>query len=137
MGISQMNKVQQVNDLHSKAMEMANSAFMARVQGELEKVRQLSKTALEYERQAAMLLLNDYETEPTRSVLFRSAASLALNGENYREAERMIAFGLSGQPPVEILEELRELLYQLPRPSRPLSFNSPRVSYEERMATVG
>ncbi|OQW88576.1 MAG: hypothetical protein BWK78_08225 [Thiotrichaceae bacterium IS1] len=131
-----MNKVQQVNELHSKAMEMANLAFIARVQGEPDKVRQFSKTAFDYERQAALLLLTDYEIEPTRSVLFRSAATLALNGENYREAERMIAFGLSGQPPVAILEELRELLYQLPLPPRSQSFKLSPVSYEP-MATVG
>ncbi len=131
-----MNKVQQVNELHSKAMDMANLAFIARVQGEQEQVRQLSKMAFEYERQAALLLLTDYDIEPTRSVLFRSAATLALNGENYREAERMIAFGLSGQPPVAILEELRELLYQLPLPPRSQSFKLSPVSYEP-MATVG
>ncbi|MEN8217479.1 MAG: hypothetical protein ABFS56_14145 [Pseudomonadota bacterium] len=104
-----MKKSDKVNELHSKAMEIAQSAFIARIKGELEKVKQLSYQAFQYEREAAMLLLNDYDIEPTRSVLFRSAASLALNFEDCREAERMIAFGLSGNPPPEILEELREL----------------------------
>ncbi|TGO03014.1 hypothetical protein PN36_14470 [Candidatus Thiomargarita nelsonii] len=104
-----MKKSDKVNELHSKAMEIAQSAFIARIKGELEKVSPLSYQAFQYEREAAMLLLNDYDIEPTRSVLFRSAASLALNFEDCREAERMIAFGLSGNPPPEILEELREL----------------------------
>jgi hypothetical protein len=69
------------------------------MQGELENVKQFSYHAFEYERKAAMLLLNDYDVEPTRSVLFRSAASLALNFGDYREAERMIALGLLGNPP--------------------------------------
>jgi len=75
--------------------------------------------------EAAMLLLNDYEIEPTRSVLFRSAACLALDFDDYREAERMIAFGLSGNPPLEILEELRELLIShIPiRPTKPVSIS--------------
>ncbi|RKZ92613.1 MAG: hypothetical protein DRR19_03745 [Candidatus Parabeggiatoa sp. nov. 1] len=103
------DKVNEVNELHSKAMEIAQSAFVARIQGELDKVKQLSLKAYEYEREAAMRLLNDYDIEPTRSVLFRSAASLALNFEDYREAEKMIALGLLGNPPAEILEELTEL----------------------------
>jgi len=72
----------------------------------------------EYEKSAAMLLVNDYEKEPTRSVLFRSAACLLLNlpfpNETYfRQAERMVAHGLSGNPPEEIAEELREAWQEL------------------------
>jgi len=42
-------------------------------------------------------------------VLSYSKVRLALDFENYREAERMIALGLLGNPPQKILEELREL----------------------------
>jgi len=120
-----MKKSDQINELHSKAMEIAQTAFVARIQGELEKLKQLSSQAFIYERQAAMLLLNDYDIEPTRSVLFRSAASLALNCENYREAEKMIALGLLGNPPPEILEELRTLfISNIPiQPTKPISLN--------------
>ena len=121
-----MTKSDQVNELHSKSMEIAQSAFVARIKGELEKVKEFSKKAFQYEREAAMLLLNDYDIEPTRSVLFRSAASLALNFENYREAERMIAFGLSGNPPQDILEELRELFISdilSKYPAKPISIS--------------
>jgi hypothetical protein len=104
-----MKKSQKVNELHSKAMDIAERAFIAQRKGQFDKVSRLSKEAFKYEREAAILLLNEYDIEPTRSVLFRSAACLALDFEDYREAERMIAFGLSGNPPPEILEELREL----------------------------
>ncbi len=65
-----------------------------------------------------MLLINSYETEPSRSVLFRSAACLLLNLpkpnlSDYREAERMIAFGLSAYPPAEIAVELREVFEEV------------------------
>ena len=50
------------------------------------------------------------EFEPTRSVLHRSAASLALECDEIREAERLIGRALSGNPPDEIAEELRDLL---------------------------
>lgn len=51
--------------------------------------------------------------EPTRSVFYRSAASLALQCEEFRETERLIATALSGNPPNEIAEELRDLLEKL------------------------
>ena len=37
-----------------------------------------------------------------------SASFLAIKAKKYREAERMAAFGLIGNPPVEIAAELRE-----------------------------
>jgi hypothetical protein len=49
----------------------------------------------------------DYE--PTRSVLFRSAATLALRCGELREAEKLASIGLSGHPPDEIADELREV----------------------------
>ena len=62
-----------------------------------------------------MLLMTDYDMEPSRSVLFRSAASLILSyptisKQEFRAAEKMVAFGLIGNPPDAILEELREVL---------------------------
>ena len=41
--------------------------------------------------------------------MFRSAASLALNAGLFREAEKMITVGLSGNPPEPIADELRNL----------------------------
>ncbi len=49
-------------------------------------------------------------TESSRSVLLRSAASLSLHAENYRQAERVAAMGLIGNPPLEIADELRDIL---------------------------
>jgi hypothetical protein len=42
-------------------------------------------------------------------VLFRSAATLALECGEFREAEHLIAMALIGEPPAEIAEERREL----------------------------
>jgi hypothetical protein len=50
-----------------------------------------------------------FEAEPTRSVLYRSAASMAYVCKKYREAEKLIGIGLAGNPPHEIAEELRDL----------------------------
>jgi len=98
-----------IRELHKKAMDLAEMAFVAKLRGNLEKADQLSQQAFEYEAQAARLTPDEPSSEPTRSVLYSSAASLALDCNEFREAERLIAAGLAGYPPEEIAEELREL----------------------------
>jgi hypothetical protein len=51
--------------------------------------------------------------EPTFSILHRSAATLALDCDNIRLAEQLIAKALSHTLPYEIAEELRDLLEQV------------------------
>jgi hypothetical protein len=51
-GEKKMKKSEQVNELHEKSMEIAQAAFVARMQGELENVKKLSYQAFEYERKA-------------------------------------------------------------------------------------
>jgi len=55
----------------------------------------------------------DLALEPTRSVLHRSAAALAWQCGEYREAERLITTALSGAPPEVIADELRDLLLRV------------------------
>jgi hypothetical protein len=98
-----------VNDLHPKAMDLAEEAFSLRRKGQDDKAKRLFLEALELERTAALLLPVGEDSEPSRSILFRSAASLAYNAEDFDAAERLIAFGLSGYPPPEIRDELKNL----------------------------
>src|SRR5438046_2947857 len=84
-----------------------------RREGKLPVAGEHLRRAFALERQAADLLVADTAQEPTRSVLHRSAASLALECGNLREAERLIATALSGNPPDEFAEELRALLEQV------------------------
>jgi hypothetical protein len=98
-----------IRKLHEEAMDLAEMAFVARLGGDLEQADRLSRRAYEDEAKAARLMSDIGSPEPTRSVLYRSAASLALDCNEYREAERLIAAGLVGDPPEEIAEELREL----------------------------
>jgi len=104
-----MNEIQ---TLHDAAMELADQAFLARLQSAPEKAVDLMRRAFEKEREAANRVSMDYSLEPTRSVLHRSAAALALQVNEARQAEKLIAAGLSGEPPEEIAEELRSLLEQ-------------------------
>lgn len=111
-------KIHPMDELHEKAMELADMAYSAERKGNTENLQQWYLEAFEYEKAAAMLLVNDYDMEPTHSVYFRSAASLIyslpeISFEQFREAERMVAFGLSGKPPVIIADELRDVLEHL------------------------
>lgn len=91
-------------------MEIAEQAFAAVRSGDLANADVLLRQAYEHERRAALALVATPEIEPTRSVLLRSAASLAIDCREYREAERLISYALSGEPPPEIADELRDLL---------------------------
>src|SRR3954454_388791 len=99
-----------VTALHRFAMELAHQASKTEDKAEAEA---LYMRALESEGAAADLLEQEYQLEPTRSILYRSAASLALRCGNYQEAERLIANGLAGNSPEEITEELRDLMNQV------------------------
>ncbi|WP_205760931.1 hypothetical protein [Luteolibacter luteus] len=102
--------MQAVNDLHLQAMDLLDEASIFRLAGDKDQSHELTVKAFKLESQAAWLLLDSRDLEPTRSVLFRSAASIALEIKLPREAERLISAALSGDPPDEIANELRDLL---------------------------
>jgi hypothetical protein len=62
--------------------------------------------------QTKSIAADQLDLEPTRSVLHHSAATLALECNELREAERLISRALSGFPPIDIAEELRNLLIE-------------------------
>lgn len=100
--------IERVNQLHDEAMEFADKAILAKRNTQLDAAQQLTRRAFELEMEAAKLLENT-DIEPSRSVLYRSAATLALECGEVREAERLIAAALLGNPPTEIANELRNL----------------------------
>ena len=95
-----------IGDNHQQAMVLAEQAFVARRQQSMDLARTLTHQAYLLEKQAAV----QSQTEPSRSVLHRSAATLALNCGEYREAERLATTALAGNPPEPIATELREVL---------------------------
>ena len=109
-----MNQVTgKMKDLHHEAMRLTNQADHLRRVGDLEGARTQLRLALDQERQAAALAAGDLTLEPTRSVLHRSAATLAFQCGDFREAEHLIAVALGGSPPETIADELRDLLEQV------------------------
>jgi hypothetical protein len=103
----------QIQTLHQQAMDLAEAAAVARLRGAIEQATQLTRQAFELETQTANLIAGVLDAEPTRSVLHRSAASLAIECGELRAAERLIATALSGSPPPEIAEELKDLFIQI------------------------
>ncbi len=96
-----------VDELHAKAKEMADLAFIAGKENHKDKTKLLYKQAFDYERKAAILAQTG-EIEFTPAELFESAADLALNAEAYQEAEQMIELGFSAES--IIIEETEKLL---------------------------
>lgn len=96
----------EITTLHETAMQFVEQGLMVRDPG---RARHFFRSAFEKERAAARLLAQAPEQEPTRSVLYRSAATLAVDCKDYTEAERLIQEGLAGRPPAEIREEFGDL----------------------------
>jgi hypothetical protein len=104
--------MRKASTFHDKAMFLAEMADKLRATNAAD-ARGLYRQAFEMERSAAFQFLRKTGVEPTRSVLFRSAASLALECDDFIEAERMICHGLAAEPPVDIRIELRHLYEQM------------------------
>jgi len=77
------------------------------------RVENLFRRALKFETSAADSLSNRFELEPSRSVLHRGAASLALRVGDVETAKRYIAAAFQGSPPIEIRRELDEIRNQV------------------------
>ena len=127
-----------VKELHTRAMELADQADLLKRQGNADDALRLYEQSLEAERKAAYSAQDHHVGEPTESVLFRSAASLAYTVKDYREAERLICMGLAGNPPAEIAEELRNLYdtVNLEKSMEQIAFAAPERERENVTITI-
>ena len=105
-----MNTIQ---ELRQKAMDLAEQADLAKLRGSTDQVQGFLRQALYLETEAAQMVMDDLTAKPTRSVLHRSAASLAMECGELQAAEKLIARALSGAPPLDIEEELKDLFMQI------------------------
>ena len=97
---------------HRKAMDLAERAMLARSRGEL--YSELAREAYGFELLAANIFA-EHNDEPDRSVLHRSAATLAVECSEFSDAVKLVYRGLSGAPP-EIEQELFDILDRVPEP---------------------
>lgn len=102
-----------INELHEHAMDLAQKAFLAKVQKDFYTFRILSSEAYELERKAAEKFnaecKDDVNCEPSRSILFKSAAFLAFHSGKYLESKKMIYETMIGDPDDVIREEMKDL----------------------------
>jgi hypothetical protein len=119
-----------VRDLHEQAMKLAQLAVLARLNQEPEQAIEFAQQASSLEAQAAFLIPEGSESEPTRSILFRSAASLAYQSKDFELAQRLIAYGLTGYPPRHVEDELKDLFEQI-NFERHLKFQAIEIADQE------
>jgi hypothetical protein len=93
---------------HHAAMEALDEAEAAARRGDQARARAATRRALLLEARAAANVPR--ELEPTRSVLHRSAASIAVELGETVEARRLAFEALRGAPPSEIEAEIFEVL---------------------------
>jgi hypothetical protein len=118
-----------VKDLHKEAMRYNDLALIAKKDNSFLANEYFLK-AFEFEKQAYILFSSQSLEEPTRSILLRSTANLAYHAGKLAEAEKFVALALSGNPPANIADELRDLFQQI-NFYRHLSLNGYQLSNNE------
>jgi hypothetical protein len=102
-----------LHGVHDEAMNIAEEAFREKELGNQSAAIALFARALDLEQQCAEYFAENQESEPSRSILYRSAASLAYNAQQYEVAENLAFRGLAGLPPTDIRDELKALLEEI------------------------
>ena len=100
-------------ELHNSAMDIFELALLNARAGNSAQSRSLFIKALEKEAAAADSVASDYDLEPTRSVLHRSAASIALRIGDVQKAKQYVEAGLAGNAPADVREEMVVLREQI------------------------
>lgn len=102
-----------MNDIkrtHRDAMNLLDEADIALRRGDLDSAQGLRRSALDSEIRAADMAAPLLELEPTRSILHRSAASIAIALGETARAKQLIYAALAGNPPSSVREELENML---------------------------
>jgi len=87
-----------IRSIHKEAIELVKKANDLFASGKKEEYTNSYRNKLYLEQEAAMELLLNIDSEPTRSVIFRSAAKFAYLCGKYLEADKLIHFALAGTP---------------------------------------
>lgn len=101
-----------VREFHRRAMHLYDQARYARAMEELPEadVLQLVQHALQEELRAVELVAPMLDAEPTRGIIIRSAASMALECNEVRKAEQLASLGLAGNPTDDVADDFREIV---------------------------
>lgn len=94
-------------------MNLAEKAIIVRARGDVDAAKMHIAEALRLEERAARLAVESGVPEPTRTILLKSAAHLAVDAGEFRMAEQLICTALAGEPPEELAEELRSAFEEI------------------------
>lgn len=100
-------------NIHNEAMNLASMGDKMLKTGDANNAKALYAEAFDKERGVLNKLDDSNSSLIGRTVILRSAATLALQCGQKREAERLIAKGLSEDLPESLTMELRELLQEV------------------------
>jgi hypothetical protein len=100
--------MRKAQSLHTSAMQAVDRALAARRADQAAASMELFREALRLESAAATATRD----QPSRGILFRSAAHIALECQDHDAAEQLACQGLLGRPPEGVAEELRHVLDQ-------------------------
>lgn len=101
---------EQIEKLHNDAMGIADDADLLTHRGQVAEAKELFRKAFALEHEAAMAAISSGVEELSTNVLIKSAAFLAYDAGLIRESEQMVGLALSRNLPVEIADEMRDLL---------------------------
>lgn len=104
-----MTELERAKIIHEKAMILAQEAIMARIRNDETKAQTLYKQSFDLEREAAYIYSERFDKEPMRSILYRSAASLAIECHLYQDADLLIQQGQSSDTPSDVMDDFQEL----------------------------
>jgi hypothetical protein len=90
-------------------MALSHEADMAKIWNDEPKSQMLYRQSLDLEREVAYIYSERFDKEPIRSMMYSSAASLAMLCHLYDEADLLIQQGLASSTPPKIVKELHEL----------------------------
>ena len=110
-----MTALEKAKIVHEEAMFLSQEADMAKLMGDNSKAQTLYKQSFVLENEAAVAYAYLFDKEPIRSILYRSAASLAIECQLFREASQLIHQGLTNNTPPDVADELHDLYKQLPQ----------------------
>lgn len=102
-----------VRSIHKEAMALVNRANLEFEHEKFDEYNSLIERAFKLEKKAAEYFKDKFDAEPTRSVLYRSAANLAFSLKKYQDAYVLVFEGLKGKPYPEIKSELNNLLQSI------------------------
>lgn len=113
---------QQIRELHEKAMELRTKWHASLNAGDAAgdhsaelMPKNYMEQAYQLEREAVQSLLLRHDLEPTRSILIKTCAILALENGLYEEAEQLATIGLEGNPGEFASSEMQQILERAKR----------------------